>query len=212
MPKMEKRTFKLEASSAKEGKLRGHAAVYNEWSPMMQGFRERIADGAFNRAIAEKQDVRALWNHNSDLVLGRTTNGTLELKSDEKGLSVDITPPDTTWGKDARTSIERGDVDQMSFQFRCKKDEWEYDEETDIVSRTLVDVDLFDVSPTTFPAYEGTGIDARGEGEMPQSIIDKIAECRSAKNEAEAGAEVEWEETQECYDLRMKQLDLLSKQ
>lgn len=208
---LEKRTFALEQKESKEGKLKGYAAVYNTWSPEMYGFRERIADGAFNRAIAEKQDVRALWNHDSNLVLGRTTNNTLELKSDEKGLLVDITPPDTQWGKDALVSIKRGDVDQMSFQFRIKKDEWEYDEENDIVSRTILDVDLFDVSPTTFPAYSQTSITARSKEDIDCKAIEKAQEIRSKKNDTSSGEGVEWQDTQECVELRRKKLNLISK-
>ena len=107
---------------------------------------ERITEGAFDRAIEEQQDVRALWNHDPNFVLGRTKSGTLKLSSDSHGLKVDINPPDTQWAKDLVESVRRGDVDQMSFGFIVRKDKWYEDRDTGIAKRELIDVDLFDVS------------------------------------------------------------------
>ena len=134
--------------------ITGHAAVFNSLSEMLWGFRETIAPGAFRDAI-EKSDVRALVNHEPSFVLGRKKNGTLKLWEDERGLAIDIDPPETQWANDLLVSIGRGDIDQMSFGFTVAEDSWDtVDGET---RRTILRVDeLFDVSPVTFPAYPET--------------------------------------------------------
>lgn len=145
-------------------KLRGHAAVFSSLSQPIAdwfgSFRERIAPGAFADSIA-KDDIRALWNHDSGHVLGRTAAKTLDLSEDETGLFVDIKPPATTWARDLLVSIERGDVSQMSFGFRVPKngDTWDIENGEDV--RTLKKICLLEVSAVTFPAYTQTDIGAR---------------------------------------------------
>lgn len=141
------------------GVIEGHAAVFNELSQDLGGFREQIAPGAFAKTIKEA-DVRALWNHDPNYVLGRNKAGTLEMEEDEKGLKVKIHPPKATWADDLRESIKRGDVSQMSFGFRTIKDHWEERDGAEVI-RTLLEVQLFDVSPVTFPAYLKTDVSAR---------------------------------------------------
>ncbi len=142
-------------------KIRGHAAIFNTLSQNLGGFVEKIAPGAFLESIA-KDDIRALWNHDDSLVLGRNTAGTLTLVEDEQGLYVEITPPDTQIGKDAVTLIQRKDVTQMSFGFLVPEDGdvWEEMGYQNYV-RTIVKATLFDVSPVTFPAYLQTDVEAR---------------------------------------------------
>jgi uncharacterized protein len=151
-PTLELRTAAPEAESRPH--IVGHAAVFNSLSEMLWGFREIIATGAFKDAI-EKSDVRALVNHEPSFVLGRKKNGTLKLWEDERGLAIDIDPPETQWADDLLISIGRGDIDQMSFGFTVAEDSWDtVDGET---RRTILRVDeLFDVSPVTFPAYPET--------------------------------------------------------
>ena len=103
--------------------IRGYAAVFDEPTTIGQ-FIEVIRPGAFARAIKENQDVRALWKHNSDLVIGRSKSGTLTLKEDDRGLAIEINPPDTETARHWVESINRGDVDQMSFGFYARKDTW----------------------------------------------------------------------------------------
>lgn len=142
-------------------KLEGYAAVFNERSENLGGFREVIAPGAFTQAVKE-DDVRALWNHDSNFVLGRTKSKTLELAEDDHGLRMAVTPPDTQWAKDLLVTVERGDVDQQSFGFsvRAGGEQWHEDEEG-VVIRTITDAKLFDVSPVTYPAYPQTEVQAR---------------------------------------------------
>ncbi len=161
--KVEHRAFpmtgvEIRASDGEPPKIVGHAAVFNSLSEDLGFFREKIAPGAFAKTIQEA-DVRALWNHDPNFVLGRTKSGTLKLAEDEKGLAVEIIPPDTQWARDLMETMRRGDVDQMSFGFQVVKEEWEGDVNNPI--RVLKEVKLFDVSPVTFPAYPATDVQVR---------------------------------------------------
>lgn len=163
--KIEQRTITAEMRATGDGKkLIGHAAVFNSLSENLGGFREKIAPGAFARSIREGADVRALLNHNADFVLGRTKSGTLKLREDSTGLHVEINLPSTEWAAHVRESVRRGDLDQMSFGFRVRPngDRWEKQGDENI--RTLLDVDLLDVSVVAFPAYPQTTIQARSRG------------------------------------------------
>lgn len=155
----ETRTFEFRVESNDEGsKIVGHAAVFNEEARIFD-FQEKIAPGAFRSSIKE-DDVRALFNHDSNFVLGRNTAGTLDLKEDKKGLAIEIDPPDTQFARDLMVSMERGDITQMSFGFQVVAEEWEANDDGPDV-RTLKEVRLFDVSPVTYPAYEGTDVAVR---------------------------------------------------
>ena len=147
--------------------ITGYTAIYNdevEINSFFGKFREVIRPGFFTRAINERQDVRALYNHDSNFLLGRTSSGTLNLKEDSKGLFVEISPPDTQSARDLITSIKRRDVTGMSFAFTIKKLRWTEnrdedeegdDEETDL--RELLEINtLFDVGPVVYPVYEST--------------------------------------------------------
>ena len=187
-------------------KIKGHAAVFDKLSDPIMGFREKIAPGAFRKSIRRKADVRALWNHNPDYVLGRTKSGTLRLKEDDIGLAIEIQPPDTQWANDLVTTIERGDVDQMSFGFVVVKEEWTEDHKKKETVRTLEEVDLFDVSPVTFPAYPQTDVAVRAReiletrakellerfddseddsGEFDDEQVDELAQLRAIRRKLE---------------------------
>ncbi|RIK35690.1 MAG: HK97 family phage prohead protease [Chloroflexi bacterium] len=103
--------------------IAGYAAVFNTLSVDLWGFREKIAPGAFAGSLQD--DVRALWNHETGIVLGRTKSGTLRLAEDDVGLAIEIDPPSSA-GNYIET-IERGDVDQMSFAFRTLEQTWDED-------------------------------------------------------------------------------------
>jgi len=172
MKDIERRTvtveMKVEKRADEPPRIRGHAAMFNMLSQDLGGFREQIAPGAFAEAL-KADDVRALWNHNPDYVLGRNTAGTLILSEDERGLAIEIIPPDTQLARDLMTSIERGDVSQMSFAFSIRGKEgqnWGKDEIGRV--RTLKNVRLYDVSPVTYPAYEQTEVAIRAMREWDQ--------------------------------------------
>ena len=162
---IERRAFpfsevRIEERKNKTPKIIGHAAVFNVFSEeLFGGVREKIEPGAFKKTISEA-DVRALWNHDPNFVLGRNKSGTLKLKEDDVGLKIEIDPPDTTWAKDLVTTIKRGDVDQMSFGFQVVQEKWD-GQDTNSPIRTLLEVKLFDVSPVTYPAYPDTDVGIR---------------------------------------------------
>ena len=157
--KVEKRYIPMELAELRVAQmedgtriLKGYAAVFNKLSEDLGGFREKIKPGAFKKALKDS-DVRMLYNHNSDYVLGRESNDTLTLKEDEKGLLVRAIPPE--WASWIVESVERGDIDKMSFGFWIGVDEW--DHKNDV--RTLIEVEeLVEVSPVTFPAYPMTDV------------------------------------------------------
>lgn len=136
--------------------ITGYAAVFNTWADIGGWFRESIRPGAFVKTIKEN-DIRALFNHDEDFVLGRNKAKTLTLREDTKGLSVEINPPGTGWANDLLISMRRGDVNQMSFGFTVNKAEMDYDKD----ERVLTDVTLFDVSVVTYPAYPTTSAQVR---------------------------------------------------
>ena len=109
----------------------GYAAVFSSLSQDLGGFREQIMPGAFTTSLANQPDVRALFNHDPNLVLGRTKAGTLELAEDGTGLQWSATLPDTTVARDLAISVERGDIDQCSFGFYCLEDDWSMDSSGD---------------------------------------------------------------------------------
>lgn len=143
--------FRVSQNDGEPTKIVGYAARFNELSEEMWGMREKISPGAFKEAIG-KSDVRALWNHDPNYVLGRTKNKTLTLREDEQGLFYEVTPPDAQWARDLVESIKRGDVDQSSFAFTVDGEEW--DESQEPATRTITKIrELYDVSPVTYPAY-----------------------------------------------------------
>ena len=143
--------------------LAGYAAVFHRDGDAGTEYRlgpdivERIAPTAFNRALQEKHDARALFNHDPNMLLGRAGAGTLRLSVDPRGLRYEIDIPDTQVGKDVATSIARGDLSGSSFAFSIKgKDGQRFEKGKDYDVRHILDVDLYDVGPVTYPAYEGT--------------------------------------------------------
>ena len=161
--KKEIRYFPIEMRVDQEGVIEGYAAIFDKWSEDLGWFRERIRSGAFKNTI-KKEDIRALFNHDANQVLGRNKAKTLELSEDKKGLEFLIDPPETQWANDLLISIKRGDIDQASFGFTTIRDEWDYDK--DPMERTLIEVKLFDVSVVTYPAYPQTSVSARSLAEM----------------------------------------------
>lgn len=173
-------------------KLVGHAAVFNRDSELIFGsFIERIAPGAFAESIAKPDDIRALINHDPNLILGRNVSKTLALREDDEGLQVEIDPPKTSYAQDLLESTRRGDISQMSFGFETLVDQWERGEDGKPDVRTLLKVRLFDVSPVTFPAYPDTDVAVRSHEAFHQSqapLLSTDLEARKRRNELEAVA------------------------
>lgn len=186
LPKNERRTIPMtEIRAESNGSIVGYAAVFNQKSELLYGsFREVINPGAFKSTLTN--DIRALWNHDTAYVLGRNTAGTLQLAEDERGLRVEITPPDTQWARDLMVSVRRGDISQMSFGFNVKKDSWSATQEDGTQTRTLEEIDLHEVSVVTFPAYPQTSIVARSI----ESKLDDVAELVALADEDKLSAEV----------------------
>jgi uncharacterized protein len=169
-----------------DGHIVGHAAVFDEeyvlWE--MPGYRvvETVKPGTFSRALKEKQDVRCLFNHDPNHLLGRTAAGTMKLKQDDQGLYFDCTPPDTQLGRDVVTLVKRGDVTGGSFAFTVTAEtvREEKIDGTTIRTRQIEDVDLYDASPVTYPAYTGTDVNARTmemrASMFPAGVPDKVLE------------------------------------
>lgn len=166
--KKELRVLETESVEVREAEgkrtISGYAAVFDQVAEIFSGFYEKIARGAFSEEVGK--DVRALWSHNPDLVLGRTKSGSLRLSEDSKGLRFELDLPDTTLGRDTFETIKRGDVTGVSFGFSVLKQSWEEDEEKNIRTRTLEKVKLYEISPTAFPAYEGTDVSVRSVQEI----------------------------------------------
>ncbi|MCB1745509.1 MAG: HK97 family phage prohead protease [Gammaproteobacteria bacterium] len=181
---LERRTVLATDLRAEDGEggaplITGHAAVFSQLSEDLGGFREQIAPGAFASALERKDDVRALWNHDPNFVLGRSRAGTLEMREDATGLAVRIAAPATQTIRDlVMEPIRRGDVSQMSFAFSVRPDgdQWAEDDDGTIV-RTIRDVRLYDVSPVTFAAYPQTDVSV-----AQRSLATAIKALRSAKN------------------------------
>ena len=155
---IERRFFKSELRAEDSKPVAGYGSVFNAQSEDLGGFREIIAPGAFDGRLDD--DVRALFNHDPNLILGRTKSGTLKLSVDDEGLRYDVDFPNTTLANDLRTSIQRGDVDQSSFAFTVDEDDFE--ERDGVIIRTIHKVKrLFDVSPVTYPAYPDASVGVR---------------------------------------------------
>lgn len=170
-------------TSNTEPVIEGYASVFDSWSEELGGefpFRERVVKGAFEESI-QSDDIRALFNHDPNYVLGRNTSNTLSLEEDEKGLRVRITPPQTQWAKDLLVSIKRGDITQMSFGFTVILDRWSYEDNIDI--RELLKVKLYDVSPVTFPAYSQTECGIR-------TIFERHKEAQKSKDKNKRNLEI----------------------
>lgn len=133
-------------------------------------FRERVMPGAFARAIRDKQDVRHLQNHDVNRVLVRTSAGTTVISEDETGLRFETLLPDTSYARDLAALVARGDVDEGSFGFECRAGGDRWVKEGGVEVRELVDVDLFDVSTVTFPAYPGTDAELSQRAMFPDGI------------------------------------------
>jgi HK97 family phage prohead protease len=178
-------------ASATGGKLKvgGYAATYGVLSaPIQPGVKERIAKGAFDRVLRGKPDVVATFNHDANIVLGRTTSGTLQLRSDDTGLAFECDLPNTSTARDLYESVQRGDINGCSFAFKLDSGMDSFltaeDEErgSTIIVRTINDFsNLYDVSICTNPCYPGTSVDARSKHVVSAELRSRIDKVIAAK-------------------------------
>jgi len=179
--KPEKRRIDSEIEVRQDGSdpvITGYAAVYNKPSRDFGGWVEIVAPGAFDRALSEKQDVIAKFEHEGGLsTLGRVSAGTLSLRSDRRGLLYTITPPNTQTGRDVVELIRRGDIKQSSFAFVPRQEKWQSNKDPNV--RTLIDVDLFDVSPVAEPAYPDTTVAVRSDDDG--GVADRLRHDRNTR-------------------------------
>lgn len=177
----------LETRSAEDQKLyiEGYFAVYDSVYQMAPDMSESIAPGAFTNSIGG--DIRALINHDTTLVLGRTAAHTLELREDAHGVwgKVEVNPKDTD-AMNAYARVERGDVSQCSIGFNIISEETDFREDGS-VHWTIKEAELGEVSICTFPAYEETNVSARAKER--DEIIRKRAEAWRAQMRAKLKGE-----------------------
>tara|TARA_Y100000592_G_C5474043_1_gene321185 strand:+ start:1806 stop:3623 length:1818 start_codon:yes stop_codon:yes gene_type:complete len=171
-------TIEVRDADSDDMVLEGYAAVFNSETDLGH-FREVIKPGAFDDVMTN--DVRALINHDPNLILGRTENGTLELSTDERGLKYRVKLGNQQYAKDFYESVKRGDISQSSFAFTIKDQSWNEE-------RTVRSVDkvrqLLDVSPVTYPAYAAATVQARDQQlELDEAVAEAVADTDTTTNE-----------------------------
>jgi uncharacterized protein len=180
----EQREFRMESAEYDGNTIRGYAAVYNSDSEWMGGFYEQIEAGAFDSVL--DNDVRAYFNHDENLLLGRVSSGTLRIGTDKRGLFYEVDLPNTTYANDLVELMKRGDVNQSSFAFLIEKDRWEQRGGT--TYRIIEKVSrLLDVSPVAQPAYP----DATSELKTRDLETETKEEIETAAAENTASESVE---------------------
>jgi HK97 family phage prohead protease len=163
----------LRVQTSPEGRtLSGYALTYNSRSKELEGFTEVIAPGAVTESLANNPDVLCLRGHDPNLLMGRTTSKTLILTDDAVGLRFLCKLPDTSEAASLAASVERGDLDGVSFGFRTIEDKWTSDEAGNVI-RTLLKIDLLEVSPTSFAAYPAATVSVRGCPPELRSLLHK---------------------------------------
>jgi HK97 family phage prohead protease len=171
---VEQRAYDGELKAAVEGRtVEGYASVFNSMSEDLGGFREIILPGAFSEVL--DNDVRALYNHDSNYLLARTTSGTLELKEDDKGLYYRFEMPNTSYGNDMLELFRRGDLSQSSFGFTVEKDSWRMQDGQHVRYIERVG-SLFDVSPVVYPAYTAASSGLRSAEPQGESAAEVARE------------------------------------
>lgn len=184
---MERRTLKMKDMKVRERDgaryLEGYFAVFDKEYRVWDDWIETIAPGAFTNTLASGRDVKALWNHNHDIVLGSTAAHTSTLREDNIGLfgSILINEKDQD-ALNAHARVERGDVDGCSFGFNIVRMEESW---VDGEYRTrILEVELFEISPCTFPAYMDTNISARAK--------DTVEDARERFRQAQEAKRNQW--------------------
>jgi len=171
----------LRASTNADGSknLSGYAIVYSSESTDLGGFVEIVAPGAVTESLANNPDVLMLRDHNPELLMGRTTSGTLTLTEDSIGVRFVCKLPQTTAAADLAISIERGDISGCSFGFVTLEDQWA--NSGDKLVRNLLRIKLLEISVVSFPAYSATSVAVRSKVESLRSVSNSAASEEAAR-------------------------------
>lgn len=185
MKNIEKRVCEIRNATENKRTVEGYAAVFEKQSEDLGGFRETIQRGAFKDAIAIS-DVRALFNHDANMILARNTSGTLRLEEDNVGLKYSFEAPNTSAGNDLLEMIRRGDINQSSFGFTVEEDSW--DDSNGYMVRTIKKIKrLFDVSAVTYPAYPDATVALRS---MPIEVEEEKEQQNEKENKTDLNGQI----------------------
>lgn len=162
--------------------IQGTAIVYNSKSMDLGGFTEIVSPDALSRTLRENDDILAMRDHTQTMLLGRTTAGTLQLNNTTTGLDFTISLPKTATGDDTAENVRLGNLTGCSFGFTTVNDSWLQTEDGTLL-RTLLDIDLYEISVTSFPAYQSTSVSTRS---CPPGLRSKL-EQRTGKTKSVDG-------------------------
>jgi len=171
---IEIRELRVDSAEGKPTKISGYAALYGSMSYDLGGFREIIAPGAFRDSVAGAEDIRALFAHDDQKLLGRTSSGTLRLREDDTGLGFELDcPDDVSYARDLLSLAKRKDIRGMSFGFNIDnpKEDQSWAKSGGQLIRTLKKVRVGEISFVSNPAYPGTN----GQFAMREVRVDPAA-------------------------------------
>ena len=158
-------------------RIDARAILFDSWSVDLGGFRERIMPGA----VTLDEDLVALFDHDSSMVLGRVSAGTMLVAQDERGVTFTAYPPDTTWANDLSVSMKRGDIRGCSFRMMVDEDDWYVRD--GMVYRDVKSARISELTVTSMPAYPETTAAARSLSKVRKSIEERVGRVLSASNE-----------------------------
>lgn len=199
---------RLEERADEASKISGYASVFYDGTKrteyqLWDGAVERIMPGSFDDAI-KNDDVRALFNHDPNQVLGRTQSDTLKLSVDKRGLKYEIEPGDTQVARDVSEHIRRGDVDGSSFAFIVTDSDWRTEDSVDI--REIRSVELYDVGPVTYPAYSTTTAESNASGLQVARRSHDVYEEEKEEKEKQKANRSSYKKLAEAIEIDVEQI------
>lgn len=217
LPGVTRSTPKIERSENSKPSISGLGAVFHRESDpgtefwLWEDVVERIRPGAFDNAVKNAADVRACFNHDANLILGRTASGTMSLAITSEGLTYRVTPPDSPHAQGVLASVERGDVSGSSFMFIPTRTVWEElrTGDTQVWVRWIEDVELFEVGPVVFPAYASTTATSSARSNEGAQVAPRYREWLTRHVDA-ARAEFRRDVLEPARERRMRQRSRVS--
>ena len=192
-------TREFRVSTAEDGTRTLSGVIpYNSLSVDLGGFTELLAPGVFAGALQPDADILCLRDHKAELLMGRTKSSTLALSDSPEGLQFACKLPKTTQAADLAESVDRGDLDATSFGFYTLDDNWVADASGNVV-RTLISAELFEISPCSFAAYQGSTVTVRS---CPAELRSLLTRPEHRANPNGTGCECDCPECQanNCAD------------